>query len=92
MRIFIILNQFCEQPTIHLTRQAVSETTNERNVSSNPEMIAPITLVAAKVIPKRTIDTSIAPSIAIKSAERIGHTHSLTAPRILVLVIRVIAR
>lgn len=92
MRIFIILNQFCEQPTIHLTRQAVSETTSERNVSSNPEIIAPITLVAANVIPKRTIDTSIAPSIAIKSTERILHTHSLALPRIFVLVIRVIAR
>ncbi len=56
-------------------------------------MIAPMTLVAAKVTAKRIIDTSIAPSIAIRSTGRILQTQPLMPElRIATLVTSVIAR
>ncbi len=81
------------QPTTHLTRHATSDTTSEKNASNSPVMIAPITLVAANVTPKRTIDISIAPRIAIKRIGRILHTQPvIPALRIATLVTSVIAR
>ena len=45
------------------TRQAVAVTVKEKKNSSKPTIIAPTTLVAAKVIAKRTIANKIVPKI-----------------------------
>lgn len=60
---------------MHLIRHATVVTISEKNASNAPVMIAPITLVAANVIAKRTIDVKIAPSIPTKITDRLLHTH-----------------
>ena len=50
----------------HFIRQAVEVTVNEKNRRSAPVMIAPITLVAANSIPKRTVENRTVPRIPLK--------------------------
>ena len=55
----------------------VSVKIKEKNAISAPVIIAPITLVATKVIAKSITDVKIAPKIPVKRTDRIGQTHPL---------------
>lgn len=48
-----------------------------RKPSKRPDINAPMTLVAAKLTPRRTREVMIVPSIPMIIAEREVHTHSL---------------
>lgn len=69
---------YSPQPAAHLTRQAVDVITREKNASKSPVIIAPTMLVAAKVIPSRTIAARIVPKIPVKRTGTISQTQPLT--------------
>ena len=62
---------------MHFVRQAVDVIKREKKNSNAPVMIAPITLVATKVIAKRITDVKTVPKIPVRIAGRLTHTHSL---------------
>lgn len=56
----------------HLIRHTVSANIKEKNPIKAPEIIVPIILVVAKVIPKRIKDVNTAPKIAVNKTESTG--------------------
>lgn len=70
---------------MHFIRQAVDVRVSVKNKSSTPAMIAPITLVAAKVIASSIMLVSTVPRIPVRSTVSAGHRQS----RILRLVVAV---
>lgn len=60
-------------------RHTVSANIKEKNPINAPEIIVPIMLVVAKVIPKRSKDVNIAPKIAVNKTESTGQIQLLTA-------------
>ena len=60
-------------PEAHFIRQAVSAIIREKKKPSAPAIIAPIVLVAAKVMPKRISDVRIVPNIPVKRTDILGH-------------------
>ena len=70
---------------MHIARQANDITIREKNVSNAPVIIAPIALVAAKGIAKRTSDVRIVPRMPLS---KVGSTDD-TQPRMPLLRITV---
>ena len=66
-----------EQPVIQVIRHDVEVTIREKKSINKPVKIAPITLVAAKVIAKRIIERSTAPSIPASKTGKMVHRHLL---------------
>jgi len=56
---------FWQQAELHFIRHAVDVIISEKNVNNAPVIIAPITLVAAKLIARSTNDVRIVPSIPV---------------------------
>ena len=61
------------QSTRHFVKHAVEVKIKVKNARSNPVIIAPIMLVAAKVIAKRITENKTVPRTPVKRTERIGH-------------------
>ena len=59
--------------TRHFIRQAVDVRSIAKNARSAPVIIAPIMLVAAKVTPKRTIDSKTVPKMPVIRTVIVGH-------------------
>lgn len=62
----------------HLIRHTVSANIKEKKPINAPEIIVPIILVVAKVIPKRIKDVNTAPNIAVNKTESTGHIQLFT--------------
>lgn len=62
---------------MHLTKHAVDVKMSENAASKTPVTIAPITLVATKVMPKRMTEVKSVTKIPKSSKGRAAHTHSL---------------
>ena len=58
------------QPFLHLIRQVAVITIKEKKNKSAPEIIAPIILVAAKVMPSKITEVNTVPSMPVKKALR----------------------
>jgi hypothetical protein len=63
----------------HLIKHTLSVNIKEKNPINAPEIIVPIILVVAKVIPKRIKDVNTAPKIAVNKTERTGQRQLFTA-------------
>lgn len=61
-----------------MIRHTVSANIKEKNPIRAPEIIVPIMLVTAKVIPKRIKDVNIAPKIAVSKTESTGQIQLFT--------------
>lgn len=77
----------------HLIRHTVSANIKEKNPINAPEIIVPIMLVVAKVIPKRIKEVNTAPKIAVNKTERTGQMQLFAVTlENLADVIKIIAR
>ena len=76
-----------------MIKQAVSKKIKEANANKAPVIIAPIMLVATKVIPKSITDVTIAPKIAVNKTVKTGQIQLFCAmPEKLADFTKIIAR
>ena len=62
----------------HLIKHTVSANIKEKNPINAPEIMVPIMLVVAKVMPKRIKAVNTAPKIAVNKTERTGQIQLFT--------------